>query len=51
LYPDRTLYLGVTEDVRQTVFEEEAGQILIEDGIIRLVTFNPVEEVIVRWIP
>jgi len=22
-----------------TVFEEEAGQILIEDGIIRLVTF------------
>lgn len=49
--PDRTLYLGVTEDVRKTVFEEEAGQILIEDGIIRLVTFNPVEEVIVRWIP
>ncbi len=49
--PERTLYLGVTEDVRKTVFEEEAGQILIEDGIIRLVTFNPVEEVIVRWIP
>jgi len=49
--PDRTLYLGVTEEVRKTVFEEEAGQILIEDGIIRLVTFNPVEEVIVRWIP
>jgi hypothetical protein len=34
-----------------TVFEEEAGQILIEDGIIRLVTFDPTQEVIVRWIP
>jgi hypothetical protein len=34
-----------------TVFEEQAGQILIEDGIIRLVTFDPTQEVIVRWIP
>lgn len=49
--PERTLYLAVTEEIRKTVFEEEAGQILIEDGIIRLVTFDPTEEVIVRWIP
>jgi hypothetical protein len=49
--PERTLYLAVTEEIRKTVFEEEAGQILIEDGIIRLVTFNPIQEVIVRWIP
>ncbi|HEY9605459.1 MAG TPA: XisH family protein, partial [Allocoleopsis sp.] len=32
--PERTLYLAVTEEIRKTVFEEEAGQILIEDGII-----------------
>jgi len=49
--PERTLYLAVTEEIRKTVFEEEAGQILIEDGIIRLVTFDPIQEVIVRWIP
>ena len=49
--PDRTLYLAVTEEVRMNVFEEEAGSILIEDGLIRLVTFNPQEEEIVRWIP
>jgi hypothetical protein len=49
--PDRTLYLAVSEDTRKTVFEEEAGQILIEDGIIRLVTFDSVKEVIVKWIP
>jgi hypothetical protein len=35
---------------RRTVFEEEAGQTLIEDSIIRLVTFDPKEEVIIRWI-
>ncbi|PSF32678.1 fatty-acid oxidation protein subunit alpha [Aphanothece hegewaldii CCALA 016] len=49
--PERTLYLAVTEEVSRLVFEEEAGQILIEDGIIRLVTFDPLEEAIIRWIP
>jgi hypothetical protein len=29
---------------------EEAGQVLLEDGILRLVTFDPVKEEIVRWI-
>jgi hypothetical protein len=27
--PERTLYLAVTEEIRKTVFEEEAGQILM----------------------
>jgi hypothetical protein len=49
-YPDHTLYLAVSEDTRRTVFEEEAGQTLIEDSIIRLVTFDPTHEVIIRWI-
>lgn len=48
--PERTLYLAVTEETRKRVFEEEAGQILLEDGIINLVTFDPIEEVIVQWI-
>ncbi len=49
-YPNHTLYLAVSEDIRRTVFEEEAGHTLIEDGIIRLVTFEPTQEVIIRWI-
>ncbi|MBP5975237.1 fatty-acid oxidation protein subunit alpha [Brasilonema sp. CT11] len=44
------LYLAVSENTGRTVFEEEAGQTLIDDGIIRLVTFNPSHEVIIRWI-
>jgi hypothetical protein len=50
-YPEHNLFLAVTDDIRKTVFEEEAGQTMIEDGIINLVTFDPIEEVIVRWIP
>jgi hypothetical protein len=44
------LYLAVTENTRKVVFEEEAGKTMIEDGIICLLTFDPAQEVIVRWI-
>lgn len=49
--PERKLYLAVTDEIGTSVFEEEAGKILIEDGIIRVVTFDPLQEEIVRWIP
>jgi hypothetical protein len=49
--PGRMLYLAVSEDIRKTVFEEEAGEILIENSIIKLITFDPEQEVIVQWIP
>ncbi|NEQ71112.1 MAG: fatty-acid oxidation protein subunit alpha [Symploca sp. SIO2D2] len=48
--PERTLYLAVSDSVYKTVFEEEAGQILLEDKLIRLLTFNPEQEVITQWI-
>jgi hypothetical protein len=41
---------AVTENIGKTVFDEEAGQTLIEDGIIDLFTFDPTQEVIIRWI-
>ncbi len=47
--PKRQLYLAVTEDVGKSVFEEEAGQVLLEDGIIQLFTFDPTVEEIIRW--
>ena len=48
-YPEHTLYLAVPETVRRGVFEEEAGQVLLEDGAIRLFSFDPAEEVVVQW--
>ena len=49
--PDRKLYLAVPEATRRSVFEEEAGEVLLEDGLIRLFSFDPQQEVIVQWIP
>ncbi|MCU0549126.1 MAG: XisH family protein [Leptolyngbya sp. Prado105] len=49
--PNRKLYLAVTDSVYQSVFEEEAGEILLQDGVIRLITFNAKQEEIVQWIP
>lgn len=49
--PERKLYLAVPEDVRESVFEEEAGLVLIEDKIIRLFTFDSNQEEIIKWIP
>jgi len=49
-YPDYKLYLAVPERVRKSVFEEEAGQTLMEAGIISLFSFNPEMEEIVKWI-
>ena len=49
--PDRKVYLAVSEDVYISVFEEEAGQILIEDGLLNVVTFDADQEVLVRWVP
>ena len=49
--PDRKVYLAVSEDVYISVFEEEAGQILIQDGLLNIVTFNANQEKLVRWVP
>ncbi|MEL7072350.1 MAG: XisH family protein [Cyanobacteria bacterium J06581_3] len=49
--PDRTVYLAVSEDVYVSVFEEEAGQILIQDGLLKVVTFNADQEELIRWVP
>ncbi len=43
----RILYLAVLERVRRFVFEEEAGQVLLEDGVLRLFSFDPDHEEIV----
>ena len=49
--PDRVLYLAVPEPARLSVFEEEAGQVMLEDGVVRLFSFDPEQEAIVQWMP
>ena len=48
--PDRTLYLAVRESVFIDLFEEAVGQLLLERQVVRLLTFDPNQEEIGRWI-
>ena len=49
--PDRTLYLAVPEPAWQEVFADDVGQVLLDDQVLRVVTFDPVKEELIRWIP
>jgi hypothetical protein len=48
--PERRLYLAVSEAVYESVFEDEAGEILLQEGVLRLITFNADQEEITQWI-
>jgi XisH protein len=48
--PEKKLYLAVPESIRESIFEEEAGKVLLEDEIIRLFTFDIDQKEVVKWI-
>lgn len=48
--PDRVLYMAIREAVFYKLFEQEIGQILLENKVLKLLTFNPETEVITKWI-
>ena len=48
--PEYILYLAVPEEVVKDVFQEPLGQLLIEQGITRIIGFDPLEERIIQWI-
>lgn len=52
LEPDRVLYLAIRKAAFTNLFEEEStGNILLENQRIRLLVFEPKQEVILKWIP
>jgi hypothetical protein len=48
--PERILYLAIREASYMKLFEQEIGMILIENKVLKILTFNPEIEEIVRWI-
>jgi XisH protein len=48
--PERVLYLAIREAVFHKLFEQEVGQILLENKVLKLLAFNPETEVITKWI-
>jgi XisH protein len=48
---DRVLYLAVSETTFKGVFSVEIGQVLLKNGIVRLIVFDDEKEEITRWMP
>jgi hypothetical protein len=48
--PERELFLAIPFDAA-VIFDEPLGQLLLEENLVRVISFDPVKEVIVRWIP
>lgn len=48
--PERILYLAIRRATFHNLFEEDIGQILLENKRIRLIVFDPSTEVIIKWI-
>ncbi len=49
--PERELYLAVAEEVRAEVFEAGVARLVLARQVRRLLSYDPVRKVIVRWIP
>ncbi len=49
-HPDRTLYLAIPMDAFNGVFSAELGRVAREDYTLKLVVFDPVQEVIEQWL-
>ncbi|MFG3819498.1 element excision factor XisH family protein [Limnothrix redekei] len=49
--PDRILYLAVTQETFNTIFQEPIGQLLLEEPGFHLVVFDAETEKIAEWKP
>jgi hypothetical protein len=49
--PDRVLYLAIPSDAYDTFFTLELPRLLIERYQVRLIVYEPVEEILILWQP
>ncbi|MBD2683112.1 MULTISPECIES: element excision factor XisH family protein [Nostoc] len=50
LEPERLLYLAIPNTVFDDLFEESIGKLLLRNRRLKLITFEPKQEVIKQWI-
>jgi len=48
--PDRTLLLAVPDAIFKSLFEEPAGQRVIQEVGLKLAVFDPIREEIIQWL-
>jgi hypothetical protein len=49
--PERHLYLAVSQNIFETLFQEEAGMLLLEEPGFCLLVFNDTTQEILQWQP
>jgi hypothetical protein len=47
--PDRSLYLGVTTRVYDSVLSEPVGQLVVAEVLLRVLVLDPHEQKVIRW--
>ncbi len=47
--PERSLYLAVPQKVMVSLFQDDLGQLLLRKNAAQVVSFDPVEEVVIEW--
>jgi XisH protein len=50
LEPSRVLYLAIPNSVAEDLFEEPIGKLLLKNRRLKLISFDPKNEVIKQWI-
>jgi hypothetical protein len=50
LEPSRVLYLAVPSNVTNDLFDEPVGKLLLKNRRLKLISFDPKQEVIQQWI-
>ena len=48
---DRKLYLAIYEEVFNSVFSIELGEVLLKNQTVKLIVFDKKSEAILQWIP
>jgi hypothetical protein len=48
--PERTLYLAITEEIYISFFNEDIVEVVLADGVIKIIVVDTIQEVITRWI-
>jgi len=48
--PERNIYLAVREEVYLDIFSEPLGQLLLRKKRLKLIVFDSLREIIIRWI-
>lgn len=49
--PERRLYLAISRNISETLFREEAGELLLEEPGFNALVFDEEKEEILKWMP